>query len=106
MRVESADAVTFTPLLKDLHHIDGGLFTFRGQYFLLFLEPGGPPEPLSGVYLNDEDLGDCQLNFHNKRINVKEGRVLSQVLTIDWPDADPRSRPRIALFPSDPRTPR
>ena len=60
------------------------MFSFRGQRFLLFLEEEGPPEPLDGIYLDGENLGHAQLNFHNKRILVKAGKYLSQVLTIDW----------------------
>lgn len=84
MRVESADNVGFAPLIKPGFHIEGGLFSFRGQPFLLFLEPGGPPEPLDGIYISGEDLGAAHLNFHNEKILVKTGKYLSQVLTIDW----------------------
>jgi hypothetical protein len=84
MRVESTDTVGFSPLIKLGTHIEAGLFSFRGQRFLLFLEEEGPPEPLDGIYLDGENLGHAQLNFHNKRILVKAGKYLSQVLTIDW----------------------
>ena len=85
MKIESTDTVIFAPLIqKNGPRIEGGLFMFRGQSFLLFLEPEGPPQPLHGLMLNGEDLGQAQLNFHNVQINVNEGKYLSQILDIDW----------------------
>lgn len=85
MKIESTDTVIFAPLIqRNGPRVEGGLFVFRGQSFLLFLEPQGPPQPLHGLMLNGEDLGRSQLNFHNVTINFKEGKYLSQVLNIDW----------------------
>lgn len=85
MRVESADTILFSPLVKEQHHIEGGLFTFRGQGFLLYLESEGPPEPLTGIMWNADDLGGVQLNLHNKKIDVFDReKNRSQVLLIKW----------------------
>lgn len=85
MRIESADTILFSPLVKERHHIEGGLFTFRGQGFLLYLESEGPPEPLAGIIWNADDLGGVQLNFHNQRIDVLDReKNRSQALIIKW----------------------
>jgi len=84
MLVNSTDTVSFAPLIKLGTHVEGGLFSFRGQRLLLFLEQEGPPEPLDGIRLDGEDLGFAQLNFHNEQITVKTGRYPSQELKIDW----------------------
>jgi hypothetical protein len=84
MSVNSDDTVGFSPLIKDGVRIEGGLFLFRGFCFLLFLEPEGPPDPLTGIDFAGEDLGHAQLNFHNRQINEDVGKFRSQVLTIDW----------------------
>jgi hypothetical protein len=84
MQVNSADTVSFSPLIKHGAHIEGGLFVFRGLRFLLFLEPEGPPVPLDGICIDGEDLGHAQLNFHNQQITVNTGKYRSQVLTINW----------------------
>ncbi len=82
----SSDAVGFAPLIINRHgkHIEGGLFSFRGFWFLLFLEPEGPPTPLTGLSIEGEDLGQCQLNFHNRQMYEDMGGHRSQILTIDW----------------------
>jgi hypothetical protein len=84
MQISSTENFTFSPLLKHQHHIEGGLFSFRGFLYLLFLEPDGPPDPLDGVLHGGEDLGQCQLNFHNREISDKERGYLSQVVTVKW----------------------
>jgi hypothetical protein len=85
MKIDSTDTVSFSPLIqKDGLRIESGMFSFRGQGFVLALEPEGPPQPLHGVMLNGENLGIAQLNFHNTKIFIKEGKYLSQELTIDW----------------------
>lgn len=84
MQVVSTDTVSFVPLIKHRAHVEGGVFSFRGLRFLLFLEPEGPPFPLSGIFVDGEDLGDVQFNFHNRQITEKTGKYRSQVLTIDW----------------------
>jgi hypothetical protein len=85
MKVNSTDTVSFTPLIhKNGLRVECGLFSFRGQGFLLALEPEDSPHPLHGVMLNGEDLGGAQLNFHNEQIFVNEGKYRSQVLKVDW----------------------
>jgi hypothetical protein len=84
MVLTSDETVRFSPLIKNNSIIEGGLFTFRGMNLLLFLEPEGPPEPLDGVFINGEDLGYAQLNFHNREIKTSVGKYLSQVIRIDW----------------------
>jgi hypothetical protein len=82
--VNSTDRIGFAPLLKDKTYIAGGLFSFRGFRFLLFLMPQGPPTPLDAVLLDGEDVGKSQLNYHNRRIDEYSGRHKSQVLEIKW----------------------
>ena len=84
MQVNSTDTVGFSPLIKNHERIEGGLFAFRGLRCLLFLEPEGPPTPLTGIFLEGDDLGDSQLNFHNRQIKVRIGKYTSQILTVDW----------------------
>jgi len=84
MQVKSSEELVFSPLIKHRHHIEGGLFSFRGFLYMLFLETDGPPGPLHGVFLEGEDLGHCQLNFHNREISDVERGYLSQVLTVRW----------------------
>lgn len=85
MQLHSDDTVGFAPLIKQANRrIEGGLFTFRGYRFLLFLEPEGPPQPLSGVYFGGEDVGHSHLNFHLDYINEDLGKFRSQVITFDW----------------------
>ena len=84
MNIQSEDTVRFAPLLKQGVNVEGGLFSFRGQRLLLFLEDEGPPQPLRGVSIDGEDLGDAQLNFHLKEIKVMQGEYLSEILTFEW----------------------
>jgi hypothetical protein len=84
MRIDSSDTVGFSPLIKNGAHIEGGLFSFRGLRFLLFLELDGPPSPLTGIHFDGEDVGEAQLNFHNREIGETNGKYRSQVLQIDW----------------------
>jgi hypothetical protein len=84
MQVDSTDSDSFAPLIKHRNQIEGGLFAFRGLRFLLFLEPEGPPVTLDGIFIDGEDLGNSQLNFHNRQITENTGKYRSQVLTIDW----------------------
>ena len=84
MRMQLNETFKFSPLVKDRHHIEGGLFVFRGFSLLLFLEEEGAPAPLTGIRLEGEDLGDCQLNFHNETMKVKVGKYVSHVLTMEW----------------------
>jgi len=67
-KIHSKDTIAFSPLIKDEKYIAGGLFSFRGFMFLLFLGAEGPPSRLTGVKLGEEDLSLAQLNYHNKKI--------------------------------------
>jgi hypothetical protein len=84
MEIAFEDAVQFAPLIKLHQNIEGGLFTFRGPTLLLFLEPEGPPEPLTGIFLAKEDIGKAQLNYHNKEMKATIGKYLSHIIHIDW----------------------
>ena len=82
--VHSTDSFGFTPLIKDGQYIAGGLFLFRGFMFLLYLMPQGPPELLTGIQFNGEDLSHAQLNYHDETINDVVGEYLSQMYEVDW----------------------
>ena len=84
MTIESTDKLNFSPVIKPGQHIEGGLFTFRGFYYFLSLEEDGPPKSLDGLSIGEEDLGACQLNFHNREIKDMEKGYLSQIMTITW----------------------
>ena len=83
-KIDSCDKLIFSPLIKDNSFIIGGLFSFRGSRFLIFLEPEGPPERLTGVGLPGDDWSNCQLNFHNEKIRLMQGKHLSQLVNIRW----------------------
>lgn len=83
-QINSTDSFLFSPVIKDKKYIAGGLFSFRGFKYLLFLMPEGPPKTLDGVFLNGEDIGKSQLNFHNTKINENTGKYLSQIVNIKW----------------------
>lgn len=83
MQLYSDDSVNLTTLLKN-GRIEGGIFTFRGMMILLFLHPDGAPPKLNGIRVDGEDLGNCMLQFHCRKITSKVGHFASQVLTIDW----------------------
>ena len=83
-KVDSSDKVGFAPLIKENNYIDGGLFSFRGFRFLLFLDAEGPPERLTGIGFPGDDWSNSQLNYHNKKINFTLGKYLSQVVEITW----------------------
>lgn len=72
------------PLIKDKRHIEAGLFVFMGLHLLLFLEPEGPPEPLTGIYLNGSHLGDSKLTFHNTEMKLLLGKYPSHRVLIKW----------------------
>jgi hypothetical protein len=103
MNMKSTDMFKFAPLVKHNHHIEGALFVFRGHPLLLFLEPEGVLQPLSGLHLEGYDLGHCQVNFHLQRILVSQGKHHSQLLTLNtwgerrqkrgWLDGHPIGRP-------------
>lgn len=72
------------PLIKNTHYIEGALFMFVGLHLLLFLEPEGPQESLTGIYLNAEHLGDANLNFHTTELRTLLGKYLSHRIHIKW----------------------
>jgi hypothetical protein len=82
--IHSSDKVEFSPLIKEQNYIAGGLFSFRGFRFLLFLDPEGPPERLTGIGFPGDDWSNSQLNYHNKKIKFTLGKYLSQVMEITW----------------------
>jgi hypothetical protein len=82
--IHSSDVVSFSPLIKDNAYIAGGLFSFRGLKFLLFLLSEGPPERLTGIRFEEEDWGQAHLNYHNRRIDEMLGHRLSQTVDFDW----------------------
>jgi hypothetical protein len=61
-RVDPGENVQVAPLQRD-GRVEGGLFSFRGHRFLLFLNSAGPPDRLSGIRLGDDDWSDCQLKL-------------------------------------------
>jgi len=83
-KIDSYDKVIFAPLIKDNSFIIGGLFSFRGFRFLIFTEPDGPPEHFTGIGLPDDDWSNSQLNYHNERIRMMQGKYLSQLVNIKW----------------------
>ena len=84
-QIDSTDRVEFVPLLDLTKCVAGGLFSFRGFRFLLFLGSEGPPGGrLKGIKLGEEDWSDYQLNYHNRQISEYMGKYLSQVLDVKW----------------------
>lgn len=83
-RIQSDDTVKFAPLLMDNASVSGGLFSFRGFRFLLFLEPEGLVRLPSGVGLEGEDWAISQLNFHNHEMRGTVGKYLSHVVFVKW----------------------
>ncbi|MGH2567337.1 MAG: hypothetical protein ACRDGA_03290 [Bacteroidota bacterium] len=84
LNIRPISKVAFTPLIKDNRFIAGGLFGFYGFMFMIFLLPEGPPNPMSGLSFLGTDLGICQANYHNNRVNKSVNNYLSQVLIFDW----------------------
>jgi hypothetical protein len=82
--IQSDDTVRFAPLIKNQQYIAGGLWSFHGFRYLLFLQHEGPPQPLSGVSFDGEDLGQSQLNFHNEQARENVGKYLSHVVQTKW----------------------
>jgi hypothetical protein len=83
-KVHSIDVISFAPLAIDKKEIVGGLFNFRGFYFLLSLLPDGPQKHFTGIRFDGEDLSSVQLIFHNSLINIYHGKYLSHVIEIKW----------------------
>lgn len=83
-QIQSDDTVKFAPLVKEQKCVTGGLFSFRGFRYLLFLEDGSPPILPKGAGLPGEDWSASQLNFHNENIREEAGKHLSQVLQTKW----------------------
>jgi hypothetical protein len=85
MAIIEEDVVSFAPLIAESGHILGGTFTFRGFRFLLYLESCGPPIPLFGVDVDGEDLQNCTLAFHARRITESNHhRRPSQIVQFRW----------------------
>jgi hypothetical protein len=82
--IQAADVLKFAPLIRESKYVSGGLFSFRGNRYLLFLEHASPPKLSKGLGLPGEDWSASQLNFHNKAIRETAGRYLSQVLHTKW----------------------
>lgn len=83
MQMQSEDRVSFAPLCL-AQKVEGGLFSIRGLRFFLSLEEEGPPRPLSGILIDDEDLGRAQMRLRMTEMRVKDGKFLSQILTFKW----------------------
>jgi hypothetical protein len=84
MNIKSEDRVSFASLSSQAGNIEGGLFSFRGPLLVLWLEVGGPPAALAGVSIDGENLANAELKYHLKRIAVKMGRYVSQIMTFSW----------------------
>jgi hypothetical protein len=86
MQIPQEEVVSFCPLIhEEAGKVLGGLFTFYGFRFVLFVEPAGVPQPLQGITWADVDLGDCTLAFHPKKIDERSnGPHRSQVVEFRW----------------------
>jgi hypothetical protein len=85
MTLNLEDRLQCLPLIKERdNRVEGALFTFFGLAFLLFLEAEGPPEPLTGIFLGTEHIGDASLLFHGTTLNTRVGRYKSHVLNVSW----------------------
>ena len=84
-KIHSSDRIIFAPLIKHEDYIAGGLFSFRGSRFLLFLDPEGPPtkRPI-GIGFPGDDWSNSHLNYHIEKIRFTQGKYLSQVIEIKW----------------------
>lgn len=85
-QLQSDDTVKFAPLTQQTAYVAGGLFSFRGFRYLLFLEPEGLTQLPSGIGLPGENWGGWQLNFHNEEMRETAGKYLSQVVLVNWQD--------------------
>jgi hypothetical protein len=83
-KIDSSDKLIFAPLIKNEDYIAGGLFSFRGFRFLLFLDSEGPPERLTGIGFPGDDWSNSQLNYHNQKFKLVLGKYLSQLVNIRW----------------------
>jgi len=84
-QIKTNETLEYAPLIKDNSFIGGALFRIRGFRFLLFITPNGPPSHLTGLGIGEEDWGDSQLNFHNKKIQFAIGKHTSHILVFNWP---------------------
>lgn len=82
--IESTDRFSFAPLIFEGTHVAGGLFSFRGFRYVLFLKEEGISRLPRGIGMPGEDWSVSQLNFHNKEIREVTGKHLSQVLHTRW----------------------
>lgn len=86
LRLDMTEDLAFRPLTRKVENYIGGMLcSFYGFRLLLFLAPDGPPARLTNCGIDTEDWGDCDLNFHNERIDeYDEKQQKSQVIHIDW----------------------
>ncbi len=82
----SGRRVSFTPLRSENPKFVAGLFRFIDLIFMLWLDPGGPPDDLSGPVFQGEQLGHMTLlpRFPDPQLKVKIGEHLSHVLAVKW----------------------
>jgi hypothetical protein len=80
----SDEKVEFMPLFKNNLNVEAGIFTFRGWMLMIFLEEEGPPEPLTGIFMNAVHLGEANLSFHGDRLNMNVGKYASHRLLLEW----------------------
>jgi hypothetical protein len=83
-QIQSDDTVSFSPLIKDNSYIAGGLFSFRGLRFLLFLGSEGLNALPHAIGLPGEDWGISQLNYHNEEMKAMINGRLSHVIRVKW----------------------
>jgi len=85
MRLYPFGRIEFVPIIKNDHsYIAGGVFSFGGPRFLLFLDIDQPPKDLKGIKLGDVDLSDSKLFYHPEKMDVNyEGHLFQQV-NIKW----------------------
>lgn len=83
-QIQSNDTVRFAPLIHNGSFIRGGLFAFRGLKYFLSLEPEQWAQLPKGVVIFGEDWSVSQLNFHNRKMRLVNGKYLSQVITTTW----------------------
>jgi hypothetical protein len=84
MNITSTDKVEFMPLFKNNLNVEAAIFMFRGFMNLLYLEEDGPPERLTGIYMDSEHIGDSQLVFHCGTLDFKIGPSSSQKVHFKW----------------------
>jgi len=71
-------------LFKNNLNVEAGILTYHGFMVMIFLEEEGPPQPLTGIYMNDIHLGEATMTFHAPSWNFKHGKFLSHKLLFRW----------------------